>query len=141
MAAGVDARAVPADDEVMAGLSANHDAAIGNVAPIAAAGTAMRPRLSAARASVNRSGASPSMYAQAMTGASPCRPAGNAIANSAIRSSSAAYTTRRCSRSAPVRPPSQAPADRPPMNAASTMLIAATVCPMSSVRSLVHVTS
>src|SRR5216683_1605938 len=67
----------------LAVTSENHEAAIGNVAPIAAAGTASNARLSVMRTNANRTGASPSAYAHAIAGSSPRRSAGSTIAISA----------------------------------------------------------
>src|SRR5947208_1422162 len=86
-----------AADRLLAGAfivtyaSTNHDAAIGNVAPMAAAGTASSARLSVTRTSPNRTGASPSAYAHAITGSNSFRIAGSAMAISATTISSTAY--------------------------------------------------
>ena len=61
---------------------ANHAAAIGNVAPIAAAGTPRSPAHSSARTMPNRAGASASSYAHASSGTNAASIAGSASAKS-----------------------------------------------------------
>src|SRR5581483_171161 len=68
----------------------NHDAAIGNVAPIAAAGTPRIRRLTATRTTASRAGAVPSAYAHASSGVVERSAKGSSSALTATPTSSAA---------------------------------------------------
>jgi hypothetical protein len=118
---------------VSAALRAYQSAAIGNVAPIAAAGTPNSARLIATRTSANRAGASPSAYAHASAGTVAASAIGRSSALAAATISRIAYA-RRAARPVPIvsafsrtEPAIDAPSARPPMNAASTVLAAATL--------------
>src|SRR5713226_2614303 len=122
---------------VSAAPLANQPAAIGNVAPIAAAGTPSSARLIATRTTANCAGAVPSAYAHARAGTDEASARGSRSAEPATTSSRTAYARSfgtACCRSLSTsvrrairRPASHAPTARPPMNAASTVLAAATV--------------
>ena len=72
-------------------------------------------------------GAVPSAYAHASAGTEAASAKGNRSAQIAATISRDAYARSAVDR--PQRPASHAPSARPPMNAASTVLAAATVCP------------
>ena len=102
-----------------------------------------RTRLRVSRVIPKRDPPAPCWYAHASSGNASERAAGISSALAAIVSSRHAYVRSavRSSNLRERRPPTRAPNARPPMNAASTVPIAATVCPMYSSRSRDHATS
>jgi hypothetical protein len=121
---------------VSAALRAYQSVAIGKVAPIAAAGTPRSARLMATRTSANRTGAVPSAYAHASAGNVAASASGRSSALIATTISRIAYlwsAVRVVFRvgssvvSSRTMPAIDAPIARPPMNAARTVLAAATV--------------
>ena len=73
---------------------ANQFVAIGNVAPIAAAGTPTSARLMTTRTIANRAGAAPSAYAHASAGTDAWSANGSASAVVATSNSRIAYARR-----------------------------------------------
>src|SRR5262249_12909272 len=99
----------------------NHDAATGNVAPIAAARIPTSINPIAIRTTENRSGAEPSAYAQRRVGIQAASRSGSASAKIATANSRAAYTRSRAGAATiDQRPAAAAPIASPPMKAAST---------------------
>jgi hypothetical protein len=133
----------PAGVPARAGSSTNQAAATGKVAPMAIAGTTSTRRLVTIRSAANSSPGASEPYAAARTGLKARSASGTPMPDTAIASSRAAYvrSAARGVRRAATWPPASAPSARPPRNAASTVLTAATVWPRCSVSRRVQTTS